>query len=234
MKKKLIALINFGINPETPADLAEQIRLVNGISFLGVPVCVPYVLLFTVIGNYTLAFTFLIGMVIFFLPLFLNKWFGVSTGRVFIALMSSAFFGTMSVLAGKDAGFYLGFLVVSVPPIFLFPKLRTGIIFVCISVIMMLASIYGNMRFSPASIIPFPMSMIIYLVNLFTVLLATLGVVYIFKSELSESRTKLEEKNKEVTDSIRYAGRIQRTMMPTEKYVRKIIDRLKDKSDNAN
>lgn len=229
MKKKLIALINFGITPETPTDLAEQIRLLNGMSFLGVPVCAPYILLFFILGNYTMAIAFLIGIIIFSLPLFLTKWFGVVTGRVFIAIMASVFFGIVSVLAGKDAGFYLGFLVVAVPPIILFPKIKTGIIFVLISVFIMLTSIYCTMRFTPDCIIPFPVSMIIYMVNLLTVLMATLGIVYIFKSELSESRAKLEEKNKEITDSIRYAGRIQRTMMPTEKYVRKIIDRLKDK-----
>jgi len=229
MKKKLLALINFGISPNTSADMTEQIRLLNGMSFLGVPVCAPYVFMFFIIGNYTLAIAFLIGIVIFSLPLLLTKWFGVGVGRVFIAIMASVFFGFVSVLAGKDAGFYLGFLVVSVPPIILFPKFKTGAIFVSISILIMLTSIYFTMRFTPECVIPFPLSMVVYLINLFTVLLATLGIIFIFKSELSESRAKLEEKNKEITDSIKYAVRIQKAMMPTEKYVRKIIDQLKDK-----
>ena len=159
----------------------------------------------------------------------MNKWFGVKIARVFIAFMASAFFGTVSVLAGKDAGFYLGFLVVAVPPLLLFPKIKTGVLFVCISVLMLLSSIYGNMYFSPPSIIPFPMSMVIYLINLFTVLLATLGVVFIFKTELSESRAVLEEKNKEILDSIKYAKRIQRLLLPPDKYIEKNIDRMKKK-----
>ena len=146
------------------------------------------------------------------------------TGRIFISIMASVFFGTVSVLAGKDAGFYLGFLVVAVPPILLFPKLRNGIIFVSISVLLLLASIYGNMTFTPASIIPFPMSMAIYLANLFTVLLATLGVVYIFKTELSESRAILFEKNKEITDSINYAKKIQYTLLAHDELLQKNLN----------
>lgn len=229
MKQKLLALINFGIKPETPPDMAEQIRLLNGMSFLGVPVCAPYVFLFFITGNYTLAIAFLIGIIIFSLPLLLTKWFGVGVGRVFIAVMASVFFGFVSVLAGKDAGFYLGFLVVSVPPIILFPKFKTGVIFVSISIVIMLTSIYCTMQFTPDCIIPAPLSMVVYLINLFTVLLATLGIVFIFKSELSESRAKIEEKNKEITDSIRYAKRIQRLLLPPDKYIEKNIERMKKK-----
>ncbi|MBK7666126.1 MAG: hypothetical protein IPJ32_01555 [Sphingobacteriaceae bacterium] len=229
MKQKLIALINFGLKPETPPEIAEQTRLLNGISLLGVPVCLPYILLFSITCNYTLSFAFFIGLIIFSIPLLLNKWFGVITARVFISIMSSAFFGSISVLAGKDAGFYLGFLVIAVPPVFLFPSLRTGLIFVGFSILCLLASIYGNMIYSSPYAIPFPMSMIIYLINLFTVLLATLGVVFIFKSELSESRAILEEKNKEITDSIRYAKRIQQLLLPPDRYIEKNMDRLKNK-----
>ena len=72
MKQKFIALINFGIKPETPPEIAEQIRLLNAISFLGVPVCAPYILLFGITGNYTLALTFLTGVFIFSIPFFLK------------------------------------------------------------------------------------------------------------------------------------------------------------------
>lgn len=228
MKEKLIAILNYGIKPGTTAEKAEEIRLLNGISLLGVPVCAPYFILFAVMGNTILSLAFLGGLIIFSVPLLINKWVGVATARVFISIMASVFFGVVSVLAGKDAGFYLGFLVVAVPPIILFPSFRAGIFFVCISVLCLLASIYGNMHFTPACVIPFPLSMIIYLVNLFTVLLATLGVVFIFKTELSESRDKLAEKNKDIMDSIKYAKRIQKTLMPSDKYVEKNIDRLKD------
>ena len=126
MKKLFIALINFGIKPETSPKITEEIRLLNAVSLLGAFVCPPYILLFAVTGNNTLALAFLIGSVLFSLPFLINKWFGVVAGRVFIAIMASLFFGVVSVLSGKDAGFYLGFLVVSVPPIFFYANNSCG------------------------------------------------------------------------------------------------------------
>lgn len=51
--------------------------------------------------------------------------------------------------------------------------------------------------------------------------------VEIQKEEIDFQRLILEEKNKAVTDSIYYASRIQKSLLPTEKYIQKNIDRLK-------
>lgn len=45
--------------------------------------------------------------------------------------------------------------------------------------------------------------------------------------EIELQKQKLEEKQKEIIDSIRYAKRIQHSRMPTEKYIESSIERLK-------
>lgn len=45
---------------------------------------------------------------------------------------------------------------------------------------------------------------------------------------LSDKNKIIEEKNKEITDSIRYAKRIQTALLPSDKYVEKNISRLRD------
>jgi len=47
------------------------------------------------------------------------------------------------------------------------------------------------------------------------------------KTEMEKQHGELEEKQKEIVDSIRYAKRIQQTLMPTEKYIHKILKTLK-------
>jgi hypothetical protein len=47
-------------------------------------------------------------------------------------------------------------------------------------------------------------------------------------AELEEQRDIIEEKNKEITDSIKYAKRIQSTLLPSEKYIEKNLNRLND------
>jgi serine phosphatase RsbU (regulator of sigma subunit) len=211
MKNLFYKISNFGINSSTPTELAEETKLVNIISFLGIPICISFVFIFGLTGFYIHALTFLIGVGIFTLPTFLNKWFGLNVGRIFITIMAPLFFGIVSVMSGKDLGFYLGFLVVSVPPIIVFPTLKKAIIFVIISIILLVLSIVGNMFITPVAQIPFAMG--IFILNLFTVLITIIALVYFFKSQLNESRAAVIEKNKEMTDSINYAKKIQTSLL---------------------
>ncbi|HWY10190.1 MAG TPA: SpoIIE family protein phosphatase, partial [Bacteroidia bacterium] len=222
MKQKFLSIVNFGIKPGTPPDIAEQMQLVNGISSTGIPICLTYILIFSLTGFYPLVLAFSAGVVIFALPLFLNKWFGLNPARLFVNIFASILFGTVSVLSGKDAGFYLGFLVISVPPILVFPSIRTALIFIIYCISCMLASIAGNIYIAPVCDIPF--SMALYLFNLFTVLFATLTVVFIFKVQLSESKAILSEKNKEIVDSINYARKIQYTLLAHDELLQKNLN----------
>ena len=47
--------------------------------------------------------------------------------------------------------------------------------------------------------------------------------------EITEQKGVIEEKQKEILDSIRYAARIQRCILPTEKYISQNLARLKAK-----
>jgi hypothetical protein len=47
------------------------------------------------------------------------------------------------------------------------------------------------------------------------------------KKQVEEQKRLIEEKNKDITDSILYARRIQHSLMPTEKHIQNTIGRLK-------
>ena len=47
------------------------------------------------------------------------------------------------------------------------------------------------------------------------------------KEEIEKKNVLLEEKQKEILDSIHYARRIQHTQLPTERYLLRIFDRLR-------
>ncbi len=51
----------------------------------------------------------------------------------------------------------------------------------------------------------------------------------VYEKELEEKNDLITEKNKEITDSIKYAKRIQQTLLPSEKYFEKHLKNLKDK-----
>ncbi len=81
----------------------------------------------------------------------------------------------------------------------------------------------------------------LYLIIAGTILI-TLGSLFAFfrqrklkqqvnsqKNEAEFQKQLVETKHKEITDSMEYAKRIQQSLMPTEKYIDKNLNRLKDK-----
>ena len=48
-----------------------------------------------------------------------------------------------------------------------------------------------------------------------------------YEKAIREINTELTQKNKDVTDSIRYAKKIQESLMPTEKYIQRILKNKK-------
>lgn len=49
------------------------------------------------------------------------------------------------------------------------------------------------------------------------------------KETITEQKAIIEEKNKDITDSIVYARRIQRSLLPHDKYIARTLERLKKK-----
>lgn len=219
MKDKLLKIASFGIKPGTAPEIVEQTKLVNLISLLGAPVSLIYVILFSITGHSTLALAFSGGLIIFVLPIFLNKWFGLSTGRLFIALMAGVVFGSVNMIAGRDAGFYLGFLVIAIPPIIIFPDLKRGVFFVGVCAGFLALSIAGTMYIEPICPVTGNYAMSLYVFNLFTVLGTSIAVLVIYKTELDHSRMIIEEKNSEIISSINYAKRIQYTLLAHDQFL---------------
>ena len=48
------------------------------------------------------------------------------------------------------------------------------------------------------------------------------------KEEIYKQKLLVDEKQKEIMDSIKYARRIQNSLMPTEKYISRIFNKVKD------
>jgi len=49
------------------------------------------------------------------------------------------------------------------------------------------------------------------------------------RDEIQMQKTLVEEQKRDIIDSIRYARRIQQSLLPTEKYIERVLKKLKDK-----
>lgn len=207
-------ITNSGIKPEISVEEAEKIKLVNTISFLGVPICSTYAVVFGVTEHYFHSILFLLGLLIFILPPFLNKWWGLKVSVSVFTFATPVFWAILTITAGKDTGFYLGFIIFCIGPMLFFRTLKESLFYVWTGIVLFIASLLGLMFFPPVDVFPF--ATWIFLVNLITVLFTIVIVVYLFKQESDDSRAKIQEKNREILDSINYAKRIQNAILPSE------------------
>lgn len=211
MQKLVIKLISVGVRPHYGEDLVEKTKLVNGISMMGVPISLFYAILFAVFGYYLHAFTFTIGIVAFSLTVLVNKLMGVRFARVYVSLAAPLCFGLVNAISGNDMGFYMGFIATTMPAIVIFDTGKQMALIIGYSLLVLALSILGYGYCQPITNQNF--IAVIHMINLITVLAAAITIVYIYKRELKESKQKLEEKQKEILDSINYAKRIQFTLL---------------------
>ncbi|MES2140510.1 MAG: SpoIIE family protein phosphatase [Bacteroidota bacterium] len=215
-------IANFGIRPELSFEKAEKMRLVNVISFLGVPICFFYTILFVITSHYFHAIVFFCGLPFFITPILLNSFKGLKLSIPVLTISVPIFWAIISIVLGRDTGFYLGFIVFCLPPVLFFPTFRESLFYLATAIILFVVSMIGMMIFPPVGVIPFAMGL--FLINLFTVLATIIIITYFFKKELDESRLKVQEKNHEMLDSINYAKRIQYAMLPSESAFQKIFN----------
>lgn len=208
-----------GIKRGTSLETAERLRLVNLISFIGIPICVSYTLLFFFTGYISLALVFSLGIIVFILPSVLNSISGLGLSVPVFTVSAPVFWSIITVASGKDCGFYLGFIIFSIGPMLFFKTLKEAIGYVIVGIVLFFVSIAGLMLFSPIEVVSY--ANMLFLSNLVVVLFTIVTVVFLFKKEVDESRIKIQEKNKEILDSITYAKRIQNAILPSESLFKK-------------
>lgn len=219
MQRQLNKWICVGVRPDYDNDTIEKTKLVNGISLVGVPVCILYCLLFGISGYTFHAISFAAGSIVFFSTLPFNYYFGLNFSRKYISVMAPICFGFVNVISGPESGFYMGFIVTTIPALLVFSNIKESVVFIFISILILILSLIGTSHYEPVTVLKF--ASWIHIINLFTVIAATLGVVFLFTKELKESRNKIEEKQKEILDSIHYAKRIQNTLITNKEFIDK-------------
>jgi hypothetical protein len=105
----------------------EKTKLVNGISFIGVPICIFYFALFGLTGFHYHALVFFFGIIIFSLTLLFNKLFDLNCARICISIFAPICFGYLNLISGNDAEFYMSFIVTTIPSLLFFDTIKQSI-----------------------------------------------------------------------------------------------------------
>ncbi|MBN4071155.1 SpoIIE family protein phosphatase [Crocinitomix catalasitica] len=202
-------------------DTQEQIQLINGIGFSGVPVCLTYAVVFILSGHTFLGLWFLLGIPIFAISTYMINILGYKVCRIVMCIFIPLFWLTVTVMFGRECGFYLGFIVISFPPLLFFPTVRKAIPFVAWSVLCLIGSIVLLGVVDQPTEIEFWLAL--YYLNLGVVLMTTFIVISIFREQIIENRLIVREQKREIIDSINYAARIQAAALPMQSIKAKLF-----------
>ncbi len=156
-----------------------------------------------------------------------TKWFFTFTPLICLLIVC--------VFNSIDLGDRFFFFTTATIPILLFRKTWVIYFVFYINVVaFVFASWYQNTH-EPILHLPKQMESQYYYFTLISVFAVLFFVIRYFKQdsdayekELQEKNDLITEKNKEITDSIKYAKRIQQTLMPKEKHIEKNLKRLKE------
>ncbi len=221
MKKLFLYISNRGVKPGMDEDSVEEIQILNGIGFTGLPICLFYFVLFAVSGHIDRAALFLVGIPIFNFSVIFIHLFGFRFCRATMCILIPVIWYSITVAFGRECGFYLGFIVTTFPPFLFFRTVRGALPFVIFGVFCMIGSVITLAILNQPSVVSFAMA--IYGTNLIVALLAAVVIIIFFREQILTNRLILREQKKEIVDSINYASRIQSAIMASKSDVEKIF-----------
>jgi hypothetical protein len=116
-----------------------------------------------------------------------------------------------------------------------FRKMRTSIIAFGIDVLVFFIIQILKVYIEPIAVLEESNRIVLYESIIFMSFLICAVIILNFKivmanyeASIQQQKEVIQEKQKEIVDSIRYAKRIQQTLMPSDKYITKSIERLKN------
>lgn len=222
-------IVSIGVKPGMEFHDARKIRLLNSMALVGL-FSFFFLFIFNIVKGAPLVFfiTNASGQIILFTTLLLNYFGQYKTARWFCVLFIWLFFNSLAFLLGEKAGIeYLNILICITPLIF-FDRLRDVIFLASLSLIGFLASKFSFVSLEP--VFDNPHIAVIYTINMVILFLSSFLLLFFYRGEINRyaglvevKNGELAEKNKEITDSINYAKRIQNTLLRYDREIERLL-----------
>jgi sigma-B regulation protein RsbU (phosphoserine phosphatase) len=219
MRKLIRSIVHIGIRPDLPFRQQSKIRIFNSASFTVGAICLFYVAFAIVQHRYlsmVLSISEITLLIFGFILIHKKKYaftfhYGVISGLLFLF--------AYSLLFGEKSQTHIYLLFMPVAAIMLFDSKKTMILYFVFCAILLAGSKVLFSLFEPIYEQNSFIDAIGWMNFIFTSILIFIGVKQFkienvaFNEEINFQRLQLKEKNKDITDSFRYAQRIQKALM---------------------
>ena len=214
MKKIWWEIILTGLDENTSIEVAQRIRLLNGISFAGSMIFATYLPVSLVLQVQEGIIANIFGCLLGIITLFLNNIHRYTAARVFFCVAMSVYLTFSALLFGAEAGVENILFATFILPLILFRDMKVilslqtfiGIAFICAKIShKYIPPIYTHDFIEYA-----------YFTNLGFTFIMLFLIVNGFKNEHENYEKEIEKKNTHIIDSVRYAQRIQQAILGSE------------------
>ena len=227
MRKLLSTVISLGITPGLPFSRQNKIRIFNVANLCVFFICIFYIIISFSQGEYSTVLLPGAELLFTLFTFYLNYKMKCDLAFHFGLITSLLFICGFAIIFGEKAQTQVYFLFFPVASIILFDKTKTIIFYFILSLVLIVT--FKNFLENHAPLYPYnPAITILGEINfIFTGAMLFLGVKQFkvennnFNTEINVQRIQLKEKNKDITDSINYAKRIQKALMASANLLNK-------------
>ncbi|MEW6468321.1 MAG: hypothetical protein AB1458_05315 [Bacteroidota bacterium] len=213
---------------------ARQLGLLNRIAFLSAIVLLSLIPVGIYFRQILVTVYVCIGVVLCLCTLYFNARGLFRFARMYYFFISLAFITIVVLINGKDSGSQITFVLLGALHLVLFRESRYPLLVLAGVIALFGATCYWvETRGALLDVIEYSVKRSAFYINILCNIVLVFSVVLYFKNTAAEYESKLlqtndeiTQKNKDITDSIRYARRIQQSLLPSDNYIEKNLNRL--------
>ncbi|MCK6641749.1 MAG: serine/threonine-protein phosphatase [Bacteroidia bacterium] len=215
-------IIDTGITGDVPFALANKIKVFNTANLIILVVSVIYTALGLIFGYHLAAAVTFYSITSNLLCFYLVSQKKHRSAFHYAVVYGLIFLSAFSILFGLETNSHYYFLFLPIAVSLFFDKEKTVVTYFIICVIALVMNVgYVSMR-DPVYFVEGNLALLAY-PNLIFIMILIFLAIRVFRSDnqryasqIEEQKASIEEKNKDITDSITYAKRIQRALLTSE------------------
>lgn len=230
MLKKINFLVHLGITSDLPFDRQNKIRIFNASCFFISIIAVFNTFLFGFYQYYNAAYLTIFEFFALLFGLFLVHKKQSNAAFHFVYISSFLFLFASAMVLGEKSEIHVYLLFMPLAAIALFDSLKIIITYFILAMSVLIALMILFQIFKPQ----YPANMIIEGIGLSSMVFTGFLIFLImkqfktenvaFNNEINFQRLELEEKNKDIRDSMHYAKKIQRALMASDTLLKKNLN----------
>lgn len=228
MKQFWEKAIRFGSEKAKDKEELRQLILLNRVILLGTLTISTFVPLAFYLDLPVIALNVILGISF---ALFTFAIIGKGTirqARIYFFIVSLTFVMYIHILSGNESGTHIAFVLMGTLHLVLFRSTRWSWHLFILSILLMAStSLYVGYFGAPLDYVTEDIKKFSYYMNVLSAMFLVFSVVFYFKKGAIEfeativnKNEEISQKNKDITDSIQYAKRIQNSILPSESVVK--------------